>query len=240
MLALWLKSHYRRVWWLVFIASAWPVTWLAWRYAQDDLGVNGLQTLQFTTGDWALNFLILTLAVTPLRRLLAWSSRHMHLAFGKRLADWNWIIRLRRQLGLWCFAYALAHGFVYLHFDLGYEWSWLVDEIGEKPFLLAGATGLALLIPLAATSTNAAMRALGPNWRRLHRLTYALALVAVAHYWWLTKPGLLAPLPATLLIAGLLGYRVLAHYGLPFRMPIDDGMLVPDDVRTGIMSRGMR
>jgi sulfoxide reductase heme-binding subunit YedZ len=228
MLAAWLKRHYRFVWWMIFLLACLPGAELAYGYTQGELGINALETLIRTPGRWALVFLIITLSMTPLRRGLSRLARQLHSSYGKRLADWNWIIRLRRMLGLWCFAYALAHGWLFLHFDPGYDWLVVMEEIREKPYLLAGAFGLLLLFPLAATSTNGMMRRLGRNWRRLHRLTYAVAVLGVVHYWWLVKPGFADPWPYTLALTALLGYRLLAARGVLIPRPSDDGMEIAE------------
>lgn len=228
MLAAWLKQHYNVIWWMVFLLSCLPGANLAYRYFHHELGINALETLIRTPGRWALIFLILTLTMTPLRRGLARLARKLHSKYGKRLSDWNWIIRLRRMLGLWSFAYAVAHCWMFLHFDLDYDWSVMIDEVEEKPYLLAGAFSLLLLAPLAVTSTDQMMRRLGKNWRRLHRLSYAVAVIGLVHYWWLTKPGLTTPWPYTLAVIVLLGYRLLAARGMLIPKPPDDGMEIPE------------
>lgn len=227
-LSLWLKEHYRYLWWCCLLGFAWPAADLLWRFAHQQLGVNPLDTLLRTTGRWSLILLLLTLTITPLRRTLSSLCRRIHSRYGKRLSDWNWIIRLRRMLGLYSFYYAVLHAGLYAHFDLGWSWTWAREEVGEKPYLLVGALALAMLIPLAATSTKGMMRRLGPHWRRLHRLTYAVAVLAVLHFWWLSKVGVMDPLPYTALAAFLLGYRLLSHFGLLFQRPRDDGMEVPE------------
>jgi sulfoxide reductase heme-binding subunit YedZ len=226
--ARWLKERYRQVWWAIFLVSAIPALRLLQCYLTDDLGINPLETLLHTTGRWALIFLVISLAITPLRRGFARLARHLHARYGKRLSDWNWIIRLRRMLGLYSFFYALLHGLVYLFFDLALDWGWAIQDIREKPFILAGLASLLLLTLLAITSTDGMIRRLGRNWRRIHRLVYVVALLSLLHFWWLSKVGVYKPLPYTLIIAFLLGYRVLARYGMLIRRPSDDGMEVPE------------
>ena len=223
MLASWLKNHFTLVWRTVFLCSALPGLLLLARFGVDDAGPNPLALLLHTTGRSSLVLLTLTLVVTPLRRLLTNASRFTNRRYGKRLSDWNWLIRLRRLLGLWCFTYALAHGWVYCAFDLGYDWSAAWLEIGEKPYLLAGLAGLLLLAVLAATSAPAMIRRLGRRWRPLHRLTYAVAVLGLLHFWWLSKPGLWAPWPDTLALALLLGYRLALFGGLLERWDGFDG-----------------
>ena len=223
MLAAWLKNHFQVVCRTLFAACALPGLYLLYGMAASDLGANPLALLLHTTGRSALVLLTLTLAVTPMRRWLTSLSALTHRRYGKRLSDWNWLVRLRRMLGLWCFAYALAHAWIYCTFDLAYDWQAAWAEAQEKPYLLAGLCALLLLMPLAATSTHAMVRRLGRHWRRLHRLTYAVAVLGLLHFWWLTKPGLFTPLPDTLVLAWLLGYRVALYSGLLERWDGFDG-----------------
>jgi sulfoxide reductase heme-binding subunit YedZ len=213
MLAAWLKDHFEGVWWAVFLFCSVPALTLFFLYGIDDLGSNPLATLLHTSGRSALVLLAITLTVTPLRRWLTNASKALHGRYGKRLSDWNWLIRLRRQLGLWCFAYAAAHAWVYVHFDLGYDVAAAWVELNEKPYLLVGVLAFLMLVPLAVTSPPSMMRRLGRNWRRLHMLTYVIAVMALLHFWWMTKPGLWTPWPDTVLIALLLGYRAAMRAG---------------------------
>jgi sulfoxide reductase heme-binding subunit YedZ len=213
MVAIWLKDHFEAVWRLLFLACSVPAVWLLYCYNRETLGPNPLSFLLHTTGRSALVLLTATLTITPLRRLLTQLSKIAHLRYGKRLSDWNWLIRLRRLLGLWCFAYALAHAWIYAAFDLGYDWTTAWFEVQEKPYLLAGAMALAMLFPLAATSTQSMMRRLGKNWRRLHTLTYAVAIAGLLHFWWMMKPGLWTPWPDTVILVALLGYRLALRTG---------------------------
>lgn len=223
MWAAWLKAHFRAVWRALFAACTLPALYLTYRFGLDDAGANPLALLLHTTGRSALVLLTLTLAVTPLRRWLTRLSALTHRRYGKRLADWNWLVRLRRMLGLWCFAYALAHTWIYCSYDLAYDWQAATSELQEKPYLLAGLCALLLLAVLAATSTQAMMRRLGRHWRRLHRASYAVAVLALLHFWWLTKPGLYNPLPDTLALAWLLGYRLALYSGVLERWDGFDG-----------------
>lgn len=222
-----LKEHYRLVWWTLWLASALPFCRLLYLYANDALGVNPLQYLQQTTGQLAFVFLLLSLSVTPLRRFLRYLAIRRRARHGKRLEDWNWIIRLRRMLGLYCFFYAALHVLCFVHFDIGYDPAMLLLETAEKPYLAVGMCAALLLVPLAATSTDAMMRRLGRNWRRLHRSVYAITVLAGAHFWLAVKPGVATPVLFTLAAALLLGYRVWAA---TTRTPLraDDGMETPE------------
>jgi sulfoxide reductase heme-binding subunit YedZ len=188
-----------------------PAVWLAWDCAMANLGTNPLDRLEKDTGRWAFNFLLITLAVTPLRRLATWVSTRIRAGYGRRLSDWNALIRLRRQLGLTCFFYACLHLGAYAWFDAGLAWSALRSDMAEKPYIVAGLAAFALLVPLAATSTRAAMRALGPHWKRLHRLVYAIGVLAACRFLWLSKPGLWPPYLYAAAVAALLCYHLLAR-----------------------------
>lgn len=223
MVAKWLKDHFEWVWWSVFLLSALPGAILLVGCLSHTLGSNPLAEFMRSTGSSALLMLMITLAVTPVRKWATNAAKATHLRFGKRLADWNWLIRLRRQLGLWCFFYALCHASVYVSLDLNFDWEAGWQEVLEKPYLAAGMGALALLVPLAATSTPGMIRMLGKNWRRLHMLTYVVALLGLVHYWLMQKPGVTGPVPETLVITVLLGYRLLLHSGLLTRWDGYDG-----------------
>jgi sulfoxide reductase heme-binding subunit YedZ len=223
MLAAWLKDHFIFVWRMVFVFCALPLATLVILYKADYLGPNPLATLTHTTGRSALVLLAMTLSITPLRRWVSSLSRWRHARWGKRLADWNWLIRLRRQLGLWSFSYAVLHSWCYLKFDIAYDWTAAKVDLHDKPYLLAGAASLLLLFPLAMTSTQAMVRRLGRNWRRLHMLTYVVAVLGLLHFWWMMKPGLWTPWPDTFALTVLLGYRVLLRMGVLDRWDGFDG-----------------
>lgn len=182
----------------VFIASLLPFVRLVWLGMQDGLGANPVEFVTRSTGTWALVFLCLSLSITPLRRL----SGEAH-----------WM-RLRRMLGLYCFFYALLHVCLWFWvehaFDVGAMWR----DVLKRPFVTAGFVAFALLVPLAATSSKAAIRRLGANWRRLHRTVYVIALAAVLHYWWhkAGKHDYAPVVPYLVVVAGLLGIRLWWAY----------------------------
>ncbi len=157
----------------VFIACLGPALLLAWSTYANQLGPDPVAQLEHTSGLWALRFLLITLAVTPLRLL----------------TNWNWLIRYRRMLGLFAFFYATLHFTIYLVIDLGGFWAQIFSEIAKKPFITVGFAAWLLLIPLATTSTKAMMRKLGRNWSRLHRLIYVIGLLGVLHFLWQVKFG---------------------------------------------------
>jgi sulfoxide reductase heme-binding subunit YedZ len=233
--ALILRNHYTRLWLAVLAAGLMPLAWLAldaWNHA---LGINPLERLNYTTGIWSLNWLIATLAVTPLRRLLSYIMGWVGAAYGKRLSDWNGLIRLRRTMGLLCFFYTSLHATLYLWLQQDWDVAATLVEIAHQRHLLAGTLGLVLLIPLAATSTKAMMRRLGGNWKRLHRSVYLVGIAGVLHYVWIGKVGVHTPTYYASALAVLLIYRVLAYFGWLFQRPTDGGQEVAE--RPKILNR---
>lgn len=155
---------------LLFLLCLLPAFWLVYGAATDQLGANPAEALIRSTGDWTLRMLCLVLAVTPLRVLLKLPA----------------LARLRRMLGLYVFFYAVLHMLCYAWLDMGFELDDIARDIAKRPFILVGFTALVLLTPLAATSWNRAIRALGAvRWQALHRLVYAVAVLAVLHFFWM-------------------------------------------------------
>jgi sulfoxide reductase heme-binding subunit YedZ len=155
---------------LVFVLGLMPFCWLAWGAVADTLGPNPAEALIRATGDWTLRFLCLTLAITPLRQ---WTG-------------WHALARLRRMLGLYTFFYGVVHFLCFAWLDMGFDVDAIVKDIGKRPFILVGTAALLTMAPLAATSFNRAIRALGaPRWQVLHRLIYATALLALLHFFWM-------------------------------------------------------
>lgn len=169
-----------------------PLAGLAVGAARGALGANPVETITHVTGEWALRLLLLTLAITPLRRLAGWAF----------VAPW------RRSLGLLAFGYASLHFATFLALDLGFDLSALGEEVVERPYVTLGFSSLLLLMPLAVTSTRAWQRRLGRRWMSLHRLVYAAAALAVLHFVWLVKADLLEPLVYAAILAGLLALRL--------------------------------
>lgn len=185
-----------------------PAAITGYEAAQGLLGVNPLETLMRDSGEWALIFLLAALAIAPLRHALVTVAKWRLWCYGKRLSDWNWLIRLRRPVGLASFFYAAAHLILYVTFDLDFNWSELLIDLRAKPYIGVGITAFALLTPLAITSTDAWMRRLKRDWKRLHMLIYPAAVLALAHFVLLSKPGVTDYFWYGLALAGLLGYRI--------------------------------
>jgi len=158
----------------------------------DALGANPIETITRASGEWTLRFLLITLAVTPLRKL----------------TGLNWLLRLRRMLGLFAFFYASLHFTTYFWLDQFFDLQSIARDIMKRPFITVGFSAFVLLIPLAATSNTFAIRRLGGRrWQALHRSVYAIGILAVVHFWWLVKADILKPLIYALLLAALLGAR---------------------------------
>jgi sulfoxide reductase heme-binding subunit YedZ len=180
----------------VFVASLVPFGLLvagAFGVGGADLGANPVEALIHRNGKWGLNFLLITLAITPLRRL----------------TGWNWLIRFRRMLGLFAFFYILMHFVSYAVIDHRLNLDRIVEDVVERPYITLGMLGLTLLIPLAATSTRGMVRRLGRRWQQLHRLVYPIAILGVWHFWWQVKQDIREPLIYATILAVLLGFRLV-------------------------------
>jgi len=189
---------------LVFVLALVPFALLVAGAATDTLGANPAEALIRRSGDWTLRFLCLTLAVTPLRTVTGW-----HV-----LARW------RRMLGLFTFFYASCHFLSYAWLDKGFAFTDIAKDIGKRPFILVGATALVLLLPLAATSFDRAIKALGAaRWRTLHRAVYAIALLAVLHFYWMRagKHDFAEVELYAAIVAVLLGWRLRRAWRPPRR-----------------------
>ena len=178
----------------LFVLCLVPLVYLLWAAFTNHLGANPAQALSRRTGDWTLRFLCFTLAVTPLRQLTGAAE----------------LVRFRRMLGLYAFFYATLHLLAYAWFDMGFDWGDIVHDIPKRPFVLAGFAAFVLMIPLAATSFNRAMKALGGRrWKALHRLVYAVAVIALLHFWWMRagKHDFAEPMAYIAIVSVLLGWR---------------------------------
>lgn len=180
---------------LLLMLSMLPLCWLAWRYSHDDLTANPIEYITHFTGDWTIRFLVLTLAITPLRKAL-------------KLPE---LIRFRRAIGLFAFFYGCLHISIYLGVDKFFDFHEIWGDIAKRPYIIAGFTGFVLMIPLAITSTKGWIRRLGGRrWQWLHRLVYVSATAGVIHYYWLVKSDIRQPLLYGFLVSLLLGFRGVA------------------------------
>lgn len=191
-----------------------PISMLGWKIGAKQLGVNPLDQLLGSTGIWAFNFLLLTLAVSPSRKIGVGFMRWTGIKAGRRFSDWNFLFRLRRMLGLFCFFYATIHLSIYVSLDTGFDVAFIWDDFVEKSYIKMGWIGYIVLLMLAITSSNYAIRKMGRNWRRLHRLVYLIAIVAALHYLWLVKVGNFDPWWYMGVVVFLLAYRVITLTGM--------------------------
>lgn len=170
--------------------------YLVWQTGSDALGADPVAEIEHRTGLWALRLLMITLAVTPLRQLT-----------GQPV-----LIRFRRMLGLYAFFYACLHLSAYLVLDLRGYWTQIFEEIVKRPYITVGFTAWLLLVPLAVTSTQGWIKRLGRNWGKLHKLVYAVGVLAVLHFWWLVKSDIREPLLYAAILAVLLGWRLWRRF----------------------------
>ncbi len=181
----------------LFVVCLMPLGLLIWRGFTGNVTANPIEFITHTLGWWTLGFLLVTLSVTPLRRML----------------DMPWLLRLRRMLGLYAFFYASLHFLTWLVIDQFFDWNDIVKDIIKRPYITVGFTAFVFLIPLAATSTNAMVRRLGAaRWQLLHRLVYVIATLGVVHFWWLVKKDIREPAAFALVLAVLLGVRLITAW----------------------------
>lgn len=181
----------------IFLLCLGPLGLLIWQGFTGGLTANPIEFITHRTGDWTLRFLLITLAVTPARRL----------------TGWNPIIRCRRMLGLFAFFYGSLHFLTLIVFDHFFSITSILEDIAERKYITVGFAGFVLMIPLAVTSTQAMVRRLGGRrWQALHRLVYVSAIAGVVHYLWLVKVDVRPPLRYAAILAVLLGFRVWHHY----------------------------
>jgi sulfoxide reductase heme-binding subunit YedZ len=187
---------------VVFVLWLLPLAWLVWAAVADRLGANPAEALIRSLGDWTLRALVLVLLVTPLRTVLGWPA----------------LARFRRMLGVYVFVYATLHWLSYLWFDMGFVWADVVADIPKRPFILVGSLAWLLLLALAATSFNRAIRWLGAaRWQALHRAVYAVACLAVLHFFWMRagKNDFAEVAVYAAILAALLGWRAWRRWRAP-------------------------
>lgn len=176
----------------IFVVALVPLAWIIFLTVNNDLGANPIETLNRYTGDWVLRFLMITLAVTPLRKL----------------TGWNALLRYRRMLGLFAFFYVCLHFLSYAWLDQNFVLADIIKDVIKRPYITVGFASFLMLIPLAVTSTNAMVRRLGAKrWQKLHRLVYAIGIGGVVHFLWLVKSDIREPLVYAVILTLLLGYR---------------------------------
>ncbi|MGB9107152.1 MAG: protein-methionine-sulfoxide reductase heme-binding subunit MsrQ [Telluria sp.] len=182
---------------VLFVLALLPFARIVWLVIRQ-VPVDPVEFVTHGTGDWALYLLCATLTVTPLRRF----------------TGWNWLIRLRRMLGLYAFFYAAMHFLTFLWADHGFDVGAMWKDVVKRPFITVGFIAFVLLLPLAATSTNAMIKRLGRRWAQLHRLIYLIAPLAILHYWWMKagKHNFEQPIVWGTVVAVLLGLRVYWHW----------------------------
>ena len=187
----------------VHVAALTPLAILGWqvldvaRTGSNALGADPVAEIEHRLGLWALRLLLATLAITPLRQLT-----------GQPV-----LVRFRRMLGLYAFAYATLHFSAYLVLDLRGYWAIVFEEIAKRPYITVGFAAWLLLVPLAVTSTKGWIRRLGRNWARLHKLVYLVGVLAVLHVWWIVKTDVREPLLYAAILAVLLGWRAWKRFG---------------------------
>lgn len=211
-----------RIVWLKIAAHAaclGPVAWLLWRLYLSittdptALGPDPTHTVTFFTGRGTLRMLVITLAVTPVRRLIPKLS---------------WLARFRRLLGLYTFFYACLHMLTYVGLYAGWSWAAIVDDVSQRRFITAGVAAWLMLLPLAVTSTSWSIRKLGgKNWNRLHKLAYLAAISGLVHYWWGVKTGVKTPLAITLVLGILLAMRPILDWRGRFRKERAERRAIP-------------
>jgi sulfoxide reductase heme-binding subunit YedZ len=178
---------------VVFPACLVPLANLTWKAATAKLGANPIEAITHSTGDWTLIFLLVTLAVTPLRKL----------------TGQPWLIRFRRMFGLFAYFYGCLHFLTYIWLDQGFDVHSMAKDVYKRPFITMGFTAFVLLAPLAVTSTRRMIQRLGGRWwQRLHRLIYVSAAAAIVHFTWAMKQDIHRPIEYGIVFAILLGYRV--------------------------------
>ena len=181
----------------IFTTALIPLGWVVWRIGANDLGPDPAQELAISTGEWTLRFLLLTLSLTPLRQITG------QVAF----------VRARRMVGLFTLFYAAIHFTVWMSLLLGFRWYAIGEELLERPYISIGFIALLILIALGITSPKAMVRRMGKNWKRLHRLIYPAAILAIVHLTWILRADLSEAVLYGSILAILLGYRLWRQMG---------------------------
>lgn len=180
----------------LFVLLLLPAIYYGWGVWQDALGANPLEAVIRGLGDWGLRILLLTLAISPLRRLLNWAQ----------------LLRLRRMIGLYAYFYVVLHLLGYLWFDQFFDWEEIWFDILERPFITVGMVAVILLTPLAVTSTKGMIKRLGKKWKKLHMLIYPISMLGVLHFWWMVKLDITEPVIYAAILTILFGERLFSKY----------------------------
>lgn len=192
---------------LVFFLCLIPLILLVKNALTGNLSANPIDDFTDTTGTWTLRFLMLTLSVTPLRKL----------------TKWNWLLQFRRMVGLFAFFYVALHFTTYVYLDQFFDWSEIIADVGKRPFITVGFASFLMMIPLAATSTDRITKWMGARrWHLLHKLVYLIATGGVIHYLWLVKADMQRPLTYGAILAILLGYRLWLFLASKLRRPVSE------------------
>jgi len=178
-----------------FLLCLIPLLLMVWNGFNNNLGVNPAETILDTMGNWGIYFLLITLSVTPIRKLTGWGG----------------VIRLRRMFGLFAFFYVCLHLLSYVWFDQYFDWNEIVNDIIKRPFITLGFVTFLLLIPLVITSTNKMMLRLKKNWKKLHFLVYPIAALATIHFFLMTRADFRHPLLIAGILSILIGYRLYIY-----------------------------
>jgi sulfoxide reductase heme-binding subunit YedZ len=199
---------------VLFVNSLVPLTLLLWDWYHKNVGANPLEFVTRTTGMLTLIFLVLTLGITPLRKI----------------TGLNWLGKFRRMLGLYAFFYGSLHLLTYLWFDRSFNFSSMVRDVAQRRFILVGMTAFLLMVPLAITSTNKMVKRLGgKRWARLHRIVYVAAVAGVTHYWMLVKSDTRLPLTFAFILLLLLSHRLFVRYFPSPQPPLRGTGFLPHD-----------
>ena len=177
---------------LIFLS---PLMIAVWQFYNDTLSANPIEEITHITGEWALRLLLITLAISPARKLL----------------KINGLINLRRLFGVLGFFYVTCHLLIYAILDQWLDWLAIIEDIKDRPYVTVGFAAFVLLVPLAVTSTDTMQRRLQTAWVKLHKLIYVISILAILHFWWLVKADLLEPIIYASILAVLLGYRVFTR-----------------------------
>ena len=177
---------------LVFLGCLLPLGWIVWQGVHQQLGANPIEAVAKFTGQWTLRLLLVTLMITPI----------------KEITGWHGVTRVRRMLGLFAFVYGVLHVATYVALDQFFHWEAIFEDVVQRPYISVGLVAFLLLIPLALTSSQWAIRRLNRLWMGLHRMVYVAVILGVIHFWWAVKTDIRWPAIYATIVIILLGYRL--------------------------------